>query len=182
MFDFVHSLLVVDELGYPENFPPSQELATHIVPFSDWRGSDYLAAASGPPRQSRKSDLMPMREFKMGFTDIIKGSLPRDRVNFNWHDSSWDADGTYTVDCMVNGMDIPLFLHAPGSNVQARDATITIYRFNEQEVRGRHAAIFRDASKLTRKVTSQLDAVCDVQFYKFENEQGRIREYLQSLR
>ena len=180
LFDFVHSLLIVDELGYPDDSSASHSLVPYLESHDDWR--DYPAAASGPSRQGHKSDLMSIPEFKKGFNRLIEESLPLNRFKFDWHDPEWDAAGNYTVDCMVNGMDIPLFLHAPGSNVQARDATITIYRFNEQKVKGRHAAIFRDASRLTKKVTSQLDAVCETQFYNFENEQGHIREYLQSLR
>ncbi len=178
LFDFVHSLLLVDELGYPESISISSDPEAQFDASQEVRSFEYATAAA----RSLKRRLMPMQEFKRGFADLIKESLPRDRLTFDWHDASWDSAGNYVVDCMVNGMDFPLFLHAPGSNVQARDATITVYRFNDQEVNGRHAAIFRDASKLTRKVRSQLFAVCDVTFDNFERERESIRKFLNTLR
>ncbi len=178
LFDFVHSLLLVDELGYPESISISSDPEAQFDASQEVRSFEYATAAA----RSLKRRLMPMQEFKRGFADLIKESLPRDRLTFDWHDASWDSAGNYVVDCMVNGMDSPLFLHAPGSNVQARDATITVYRFNDQEVNGRHAAIFRDASKLTRKVRSQLFAVCDVTFDNFERERESIRKFLNTLR
>ena len=181
LFDFVHSLLIVDELGYPENPSVSDKLTTDIEYSSDWQQETFVAA-SNAPRWSPKRPLMPIREFKNGFISLLEECLPQDRLNFNWHDPEWDTASNYTVDCMVNGMASPLFLHAPATDIQVRDTTFTIYRFNEQEVEGHHAAIFRDASRLTKKVISQLDAVCDVQFDGIENERERIREYLQSLR
>ena len=180
LFDFVHSLLIVDELGYPDDSSSSHSNVKYLESDDDWR--DIPVAASGPSRRSHKSDLMSIPEFKKGFTRLIEESLPQDRLNFNWHNPEWDAAGNYTVDCMVNGMDAPLFLHAPATDIRARNAIITIYRFNDQQVRGRHAAIFRDASILSKKVTSQLAEVCDIRFGKFERDKERIREYLQSLR
>ena len=178
LFDFVHSLLIVDELGYPDKTTTSRELESHVDVFEEVTSFALAPTAS----MSAKRRLMPMREFKRGFADIVRESLPHHKLNFGWSDPSWDPAGNYVVDCMVNGMDAPLFLHAPGSNVQARDATITIYRFNDQRVGGRHATVFRDASKLTRKVTSQLKAVCDVTFDNFEREREGIREFLNTLR
>ena len=182
LFDFVHSLLLVDELGYPErSSEPSDQQTHHIEHFDEGRKSSNVTAARiGTQASSDRS--MSITEFKSEFIDIVREALPHDRLHFDWHDASWDSIGNYVVDCMVNGMDSPLFLHAPGSNVQARDATITVYRFNDQEVNGRHAAIFRDASKLTRKVRSQLFAVCDVTFDNFDKEREGIREFLNTLR
>ena len=178
LFDFVHSLLLVDELGYSEGAPASPELASHFDDIEEVRSFAPAPAISGPA----KSGLMPMKEFKKEFAELIRESLPQGRLHFNWHDATWDSVGNFVVDCMVNGMDSPLFVHAPASNVQARDATITAYRFNDQETRGRHAAIFRDSSKLSRKVRSQLYAVCDVTFDNFDSERESIRGFLKSLR
>ena len=121
---------------------------------------------------------MSMREFRRGFADLVMETLPEDRVSFDWNDPSWDWNGEYTVDCRVNGMTSPLYLHALGTNTRARDATITIYRFQEQDVWGRHIAIFRDASRLTKSVRSKLDAVCETRFDNFVEERPRIKEFL----
>lgn len=182
LFDFVHSLLIVDELGYPESPSVSDKPATDLVDYFGWQQETIVAAAEDAPRRRPKSYLMPIQEFKSGFTSLLEECLPQDRLNFNWHDPEWDDAGNYTVDCMVNGTVSPLFLHAPATDIRARNAIITIYRFNEQRVEGRHAAIFRDASRLPKKVTSQLAEVCDIRFGNFEKDQGRIREYLRSLR
>lgn len=182
LFDFVHSLLLVDELGYPERSSETSEQQTHHIEHFDERrrSSNVTVARTGTQASSDRS--MSITEFKSEFIDIVRETLPHNRLHFDWHDSSWDPTGNYAVDCKVNGMDSPLFLHAPGTNVQARDATITVYRFNDQEVNGRHAAIFRDASKLTQKVRSQLFAVCDVTFDNFDKEREGIREFLNTLR
>ncbi len=158
LFDFVHALLRIDELGYPD--PPSPQ-------------NNALSGKS-------EGRVMSVREFRESFTNLVMESLPEERISFGWHDPNWDRNGEYTVDCMVNGMTTPLFLHALGTNTHARDAIITIYRFQEQFVSGHHIAIFRDANRLTKRVRSKLDAVCETRFDNFVEERSRIKEFLLS--
>ena len=182
LFDFIHSLLLVDELGYPERSPMSSEQRiTDIDFFDEQRMSSYVVAEMSEV-QTHKERPVSIADFKREFTDIVRESLPDNRLNFDWYDPDWDPGGNYVVDCMINGTDSPLFLYAPGNHVQARDTTITIYRFNDQEIKGRHAAIFRDSSKLPKKVKSQLRDVCDVTFDNFERERESIRKFLNTLR
>ena len=155
VFDFVHTLLLMDELSNFEEFSLSANAA-----------------------QSQ----MPMKAFKSKFKDIIRASLPLDRVAFNWNDPRWDTEGIYTVDCMVNGMASPLFLHAPGNDNQARDAAITAYRFNKMSVDGKHAAVFRDESRLNPKAVSRLQDVCETTFDNIERDEENIRKFLSALR
>ena len=171
LFDFLHALLRIDELGYPNRKLGTADLGygqSVTLPLSHNEESRYGSSGSS----------MSMREFRRGFADLVMETLPEDRVSFDWNDPSWDWNGEYTVDCRVNGMTSPLYLHALGTNTRARDATITIYRFQEQDVWGRHVAIFRDASRLTKSVRSKLDAVCETRFDNFVEERPRIKEFL----
>ena len=182
LFDFVHSLLLVDELGYPESSHTPRARLTQVESLDETLNYRHvLVPADMAVEKTRGGHMISIPEFKSRFAGLIERSLPQERIHFDWHDSSWDVECNYVVDCMINGFGPPLFLHAPGSNVQARDATITIYRFSDQRVRGRHAAVFRDSTKLTRKVKSQLKAVCEVTFDNFEEEEERIQEYLYTL-
>ena len=156
LFDFVHALLRIDELGYPSPSSPQNDA----------------------PLGRKKGRSMPVREFKKSFANLVIEALPYERVSFGWHDPSWDSNGEYAVDCMINGMATPMFLHALGTDTHARDAIITIYRFQEKIVEGRHIAIFRDATKLTKRVRSKLDAVCETRFDNFAEDRLHIREYL----
>ena len=167
LFDFVHALLRIDELGYP-NLSHSPVRGGAAFPQSD-------AAHASTHRRG-----MSVREFRESFTNLVLEILPEERISFGWHDPSWDWNGEYAVDCMVNGMTTPLFLHALGTNTHARDAIITIYRFQEQLVSGNHIAIFRDAKRLAKGVRSKLDAVCDTRFDDFVEERSHIKEFLLS--
>ena len=156
LFDFVHALLRIDELGYPNLSSPQSE----------------------EPQYRNQGRGMSVREFRESFTNLVVESLPEERISFGWYDPSWDWNGEYAVDCMVNGMPTPLFLHALGTDTHARDAIITIYRFQEQSVRGRHIAIFRDADRLNKRVRSKLDVVCEIRFDNFVEDRSSIKEYL----
>ena len=111
--------------------------------------------------------------------NLVKEVLPDNRVIQKWHDPQWDYGREYPVDFKVNGMDTPLFLHALNNENNTRDATITIYRLQEQRVKGRHIAIFRNDSRINKTVKSKLYAVCETSFGSLEQERNRIIEFLQ---
>ena len=48
-------------------------------------------------------------------------AVPEERVSFSWNDPIHDPHGMYVVDCRVNGMLRPLFVHALGSDGRTRD-------------------------------------------------------------
>ena len=171
LFDFLHALLRIDELGYPNRRQSATELGYG-------RSVSASMAHSGDSRYGNSRSGMSVRDFRKAFTNLIMEVLPEERISFGWNDPSWDWNGEYTVDCRVNGMSSPLFLHALGTNTHARDATITIYRFQEQDVWGRHIAIFRDANRLTKRVRAKLDTVCETRFDSFLEERLRIKEFL----
>ena len=160
LFDFVHALLKIDELG---DFGAVQ--LSQVPP--------ALASGSmGAPRQGERPD------FRTEVSTLISEVLPHKRVSYNWHDPEWDSAGEYPVDFKVNGMPTPLFLHALSSPTQTRDATITVYRFNNRGVDGRHIAIFRDEKRPNQKVRAKLEAVCDKSFSNLNRQSAEFKDFL----
>ena len=149
LFEFAYALMRIDELG-------------HI---------------DAP--QSRAASQLSRPRFKDEVKELVTQVIPPDRVELDWHDPQWDSGKEYAVDCRINGMPTPLFLHALGTNDNTRDTTIVIYRFREQSVPGRHIAIFRDERKIAKQVKSRLNAVCHTTFASLETERPRIIDFLE---
>ena len=158
LFNFVHALLKIDELG------------------------DYPALANPPvvaPKRIRSGGLSRERlHIKDEVHELVAECVPQDRFIPDWHDPGWDRDGEYSVDFKINGMPRPLFLHTPGGHVLTRDATIAIYRFREQRVDGKHVAIFHGDIRIPAKAKSKLKAVCDDAFDNLERQRPEIKEFL----
>ena len=55
--------------------------------------------------------------FMEDFRALLSETLPEERVRFSWSDPTHDPHGMYVVDCRVNGMPRPLFVHGLGSGV-----------------------------------------------------------------
>ncbi|MCK4305205.1 MAG: DUF1828 domain-containing protein, partial [Candidatus Eisenbacteria sp.] len=68
--------------------------------------------------------------FLEDFQALLTESLPEHRRSFDWH----DPQGMYTVDCRINGMPQPLFVHALPSDGKTRDATIALLRFEKWRI------------------------------------------------
>ena len=149
VFDFVHALLKIDELG------------------------DFPATVPRPARQAA-----PRPRFAGEVAQLVTEVLPADRFEVGWHDKQWDHKREYTVDCHINGMPTPLFLYALANDNNARDATITIYRFRDQSVPGKHIGIYRNSADVPQVVQSRLNAVCDNTFGNLELERPSIKEFL----
>ncbi len=150
LFDFIHALLKIDELG------------------------DFGSTTSAPraPTSVRRTQI------RTEVSALVRTVLPPSRISRNWHDPEWDVNGEYPVDFKINGMRNPMFIHALGNDMHARDATITVYRFNDQNVDGRHVAIFRDDRRLSRRVRAKLEAVCDASFGNLERQTTAIQNFL----
>ena len=88
--------------------------------------------------------------------------------------------GKYQVDFRINGAASPMFLHAISTPTQARDATITIYRFLDEEVDGRHVSVFKDASRIGKRVLSKLEVVCQESFHNLGRDRTTIKDFLLS--
>lgn len=148
VFDFVHALLKIDELG------------------------DFPATASANRRAA------PPRRFADAVAQLVTEVVPAHRCEVSWNDTQWDHRKEYTVDCRINGLPTPLFLYALANDNNARDATITIYRFQSQPVPGRHIGIYRNADGVARNVQSRLNAVCETTFGNLEKDSQDIISFL----
>ena len=154
LFDFVHALLKIDELG------------------------DYPALANPPVVAPKRTGSEARAQIKDEVRELVAECVPQDRFVPDWYDPGWDRDGEYPVDFKVNGMPRPLFLHTPGNLTLTQEATIAIYRFREQGVDGKHIAIFRGNNRISAKAKSKLRAVCDATFDDLEGQRPEIKEFL----
>ena len=50
--------------------------------------------------------------FMEDFRSLLSNTVPEERRSFDWNDPERDPQGMYTVDCRVNHMERPLFVHA----------------------------------------------------------------------
>ena len=112
------------------------------------------------------------------FRSLFTESVPEDRRTFDWHDSWRDPQGMYTVDCRINGMARPLFVHALPNDGKTRDATISLLQFEKWEVPFRSLAIFEDQESINRKVLARFSDVCDKQFSSLVSNRDRIARFL----
>ncbi len=116
--------------------------------------------------------------FKEDFRALLSEFVPNDRLTFNWHDSDRDPQRYYMVDCRVNSMPKPLFVHAIASDGAARDATISLLQFERWEIKFRSLAIFQDQETISRRVLARYSDVCEKQFSSLVPNKERIVSYV----
>ena len=117
--------------------------------------------------------------FLEDFQALMNENVPEERRIFDWHDSTHDPQGMYTVDCRINGMPRPLFVHALPGDDKTRDATIALLQFEKWEITHRSLAIFEDQESVNRKVLARFSDVCEKQFSTLTANRERIRGFLQ---
>ena len=103
---------------------------------------------------------------------------PEERRVFDWNDPVRDPKGIYAVDCRINGMPRPLFVHALTGDERTRDATITLHQFEKWEIPFRSLAIFEDQESINRKVLARFSDVCDKQFSSLTMNRDRITHFV----
>ena len=117
--------------------------------------------------------------FHDDFKALIAEAVPEERRTFDWRDPDRDPQGVYTVDCRVNGMQRPLFIHALGNDTQTRDATISLHQFENWGFPFRSLAIFEDQETINRKVLARFSDVGEKQFSRLAANQDRIKQFIE---
>ena len=116
--------------------------------------------------------------FMDDFRTLLSEAVPEDRRNFDWNDPQNDPQGMHPVDCRINNMPRPLFVHALANDDRTRDATIALLQFERWEIPFRSLAIFEDQESINRKVLARFSDVCEKQFSSLTANRERITSFL----
>lgn len=112
------------------------------------------------------------------FREFLNQHIPEERRAFDWHDPRHDPQGVYTVDCRINGMSRPLFVHALPTDDKTRDATIALLQFEKWGLQFRSLAIFEEQENINRLVLARFSDVCEKQFSSLAANRERIIKFL----
>ena len=115
------------------------------------------------------------------FRSLLSEHVHEYRRDFDWHDPTRDPQGIYTVDCRINGMARPLFVHALANDGRTRDATISLLQFEKWNIPFHSLAIFENQESINRKVLARFSDVCEKQYSNLVSNRDRIERYLREV-
>lgn len=118
-----------------------------------------------------------LEDFRSFFTQRV----PEDRRAFDWYHPVHDPQGIYTVDCFINGMPRPLFVHALPNDASTRDATISLLQFEKWGLSFRSLGIFANQEAINRKVLARFSDVCEKQYSNLASNRERIKHYIDDV-
>ena len=116
--------------------------------------------------------------FMDDFRGVILDSAPKERVSFDWSDPQLDPQGVYSVDCRINGMERPLFVHALTGDGKTRDATIALLQFEKWEMPFSSLAIFEDQKKIGRRVFMRFSDVCENRIESLAGNHNKVKRII----
>jgi len=119
--------------------------------------------------------------FMEDFRAFIEERVPEDRRKFDWRHPTYDPDGSYLVDCRINGMKNPLMVFALPTDTKTRDVTITLLQFERWGLDFRSVSIFENQEEINRKVLARFSDVGDKQYSNLTSNRDRISRFLEEI-
>ena len=116
--------------------------------------------------------------FMDDFRALLSEAVPDERMSFDWSNPEHDPGRMYTVDCRINGMPRPLFVHALNNDRKTQEATIALLHFERWNIQFGSLAIFEDQESINRKVLARFSDVCEKQFSSLTANRERIKLFL----
>jgi len=129
-------------------------------------------------RERSRPGERPYPTFRSNFRALMEESVPKNRLVFNWFDPERDHQKKHKVDCRINGMPRPIFVHALANDKSTSDATIALHAFEKWKISYRSLAIFKDRESISQKVLARFCEVGDTQFSSIQTDRERIALYL----
>ena len=119
------------------------------------------------------------RTFRDDFRALMRGTVPAERMNLDWHDPSRDEEGKYKVDYRINSMKTPLFVYALNSDTHTRDATIALHQFSNWGMNFEPVGVFENKESIASVVQARFTDVCPNQF---TNPSADSEEFVQFIK
>lgn len=116
------------------------------------------------------------------FTDDLHDVLERqfaERAHFDYADKRHDPERRYPVDCLLNGVPRPVAVFGVGSDVQGREATITLLQFQKWGQELFAVGVYEEMESMSSRVVARLSDVIDKQFSSLAGNEDAIGAYIQ---